>query len=633
MFISNFLSDRIFQVRFHRTMSDIFIQEEGVPQGAILSTTLFNIKINDIVKTLGLEIECSLYVDDFLICCRAPNTFAIETNLQRQIYRLEKWTLENGFTISLDKTVVMHFIPPKLGYKQRKENPDPYLVLGEHKIKVVEKTKFLGLIWDSKLNFKAHIEYLKKKCMKAMNILRVLAHSDWGADQSTLLHLYRALIRSKLDYGCIVYGSARKSYLEKLDPIQNNALRLCLGAFRSSPIDSLYVEANEPPLEYRRIKLTLQYGLKLKANPDIPSYEYVYPTNYTYKRCQRKSTNPPLRVRLQSLLDESGIGFDDVAVSEDLLDLPVWDITPVKCLTHLADYNKDDTLPYIFKHEFKFIEDQFLDFDHIYTDGSKSDEKVACAFVTKNGPISYRLPDNTSIFTAEAKAVERALQYIKTNPISKKFIVFTDSLSLIQSLQNTNLKNPLIGKILRNCNIVEKQGKDLYFCWVPSHCGIPGNEKADQAAKSAINNPIYHIDIPYTDKIPLIRNFLQTKWQTEWDKADDNKLHEIKPFLGPPLLINSSRKDQVILNRIRIGHTRLTHSYLMDKETLQNKPKCHFCTTNSNLTVEHFLIKCIHFTAIRFNYFNVSTMKQLFDDINSDKILGFLKETSLYNQI
>jgi len=57
--------------------------------------------------------------------------------------------------------------------------------------------------------------------MKAINLLRVLANTSWGADQSTLLHLYRALIRSKLDYGCIVYGSARPSYLKMLDPIHN----------------------------------------------------------------------------------------------------------------------------------------------------------------------------------------------------------------------------------------------------------------------------------------------------------------------------------------------------------------------------------------------------------------------------
>jgi len=63
-----------------------------------------------------------------------------------------------------------------------------------------------------------------------LNLLRVVAHTSWGADQQTLLHVYRSLVRSKLDYGCIIYGSARGSYLQMLDPVQNHALRLCLGA-------------------------------------------------------------------------------------------------------------------------------------------------------------------------------------------------------------------------------------------------------------------------------------------------------------------------------------------------------------------------------------------------------------------
>ena len=79
-----------------------------------------------------------------------------------------------------------------------------------------------------------------------LNLLLVLVHTSWAADQETLLHLYRSLIRSKLDYGCIVYGSARGSYLRLLDPIQNHALRLCLGAYRTSLASSLRVEANEP---------------------------------------------------------------------------------------------------------------------------------------------------------------------------------------------------------------------------------------------------------------------------------------------------------------------------------------------------------------------------------------------------
>ena len=74
-----------------------------------------------------------------------------------------------------------------------------------------------------------------------------------GADRTTLLKLYRSLVRSKLDYGCIIYGSARKSYLQMLDPIQNQGLRLALGAFRTYPVASLYVE---PSLYSRKEKLS-----------------------------------------------------------------------------------------------------------------------------------------------------------------------------------------------------------------------------------------------------------------------------------------------------------------------------------------------------------------------------------------
>jgi len=79
--------------------------------------------------------------------------------------------------------------------------------------------------------------------MKALNLLRVVAHKDWGADCATLLKLYRSHVRSKLDHGCVVYGSAWKSVLESLNCVQNAALGTCLGAFRTLPVSSLRVEA------------------------------------------------------------------------------------------------------------------------------------------------------------------------------------------------------------------------------------------------------------------------------------------------------------------------------------------------------------------------------------------------------
>ena len=69
-FISNFLSNREFKVRVNSTLSDPFEQEMGVPQGSILSVTLFSIKINSLAQVLKDNIDGSLYVDDFLICYR-----------------------------------------------------------------------------------------------------------------------------------------------------------------------------------------------------------------------------------------------------------------------------------------------------------------------------------------------------------------------------------------------------------------------------------------------------------------------------------------------------------------------------------------------------------------------------------
>ena len=71
---------------------------------------------------------------------------------------------------------------------------------------------------------------------------------DCGADRSVLMRIYCSFVCSRLEYGCAVFSSACKSYLKKLEPIQNQGLRICLEAFRTSPIQSLYVEANEPPL-------------------------------------------------------------------------------------------------------------------------------------------------------------------------------------------------------------------------------------------------------------------------------------------------------------------------------------------------------------------------------------------------
>ena len=178
-------------------------------------------------------------------------------NFNVVLRKIEEWCTENGFKFSPAKTVCVHF------HNKRGMLPEPNLILTGKKIRVVRETKFLGVVFDQKLSFIPHLKALKCTCLKALDIIQVVSNQEWGADKSVLLRLYRSLVRSKLDYGCIVYGSARPSYIKMLDTIHHQGLRLALGALRTSPVESLYVEAGELPLKHRRIKLSLQYVTKI----------------------------------------------------------------------------------------------------------------------------------------------------------------------------------------------------------------------------------------------------------------------------------------------------------------------------------------------------------------------------------
>ena len=205
---------------------------------------------------------------------------------------------------------------------------DPVLELDGDPIQFVQEAKFLGLIWDTRLTFEPHIKYLKAQCQKSLNILKVLSRTEWGADQTTLLKLYRSLVRSKLDYGCIVYGSAANTTLAKLDPVHNQGLRLSLGAFRSSPVESLYVEAHESPLKIRREKLALQYALRLTVNQENPAYDVVFHPKHQDLYENKESATDSFGIHCQKLLEKANIDVEEIAINS-IPDVPIRDSEPV----------------------------------------------------------------------------------------------------------------------------------------------------------------------------------------------------------------------------------------------------------------------------------------------------------------
>ena len=106
-------------------------------------------------------------------------------------------------------------------------------------------------------------------------------------------------------------------------------------------------------------------------------------------------------------------------------------------------------MTHIFKTEFLEIKSTYKYHISIYTDSSKQHEKVACAVIYQDFTDSIRLPDNSSTFTAEAKAIAIALYHIRDQS-EKQFIIYSDSISVISSFKNLDHLSSIIHQILKN---------------------------------------------------------------------------------------------------------------------------------------------------------------------------------------
>ena len=124
-------------------------------------------------------VHSSLYVDDFSISLSAARMPLIERKLQLSINRISRWASECGFRLSASKTVVMHFC------RLCSVHPDPDLYLAHWHISCEETTRYLGLLFDSRLTWVPHLRSIKAACQKALSLLRLLAHTSWGVDRDT----------------------------------------------------------------------------------------------------------------------------------------------------------------------------------------------------------------------------------------------------------------------------------------------------------------------------------------------------------------------------------------------------------------------------------------------------------------
>lgn len=273
----SFLRERTFSVKVDGTNSRICIIECGVPQGGVLSPTLFQLYINDLPLTQNSGEITILFADDIAFIKRYKYKLnnklianaKIQAEKESQIFlnTLEKWMNDWRLTLAPKKCNQITFSKAK-----STNNDEMNIKLYDQPITSENNPKFLGIVFDVRLNFAAHLQAVKKKVGDRVNLLKILSYDKtWRLPEKVLVKMYKSLVLSVLDYASITTGACSEKTLDDYETIQNNCLRIILKKKLTDkiPCQELREKAGVSTIGIRHKKLMLDYyeGAIVTENP------------------------------------------------------------------------------------------------------------------------------------------------------------------------------------------------------------------------------------------------------------------------------------------------------------------------------------------------------------------------------
>lgn len=582
--IKDFLSERTFQVKIGAELSVHCLQENGTPQGSVISPLLFLIMINDIPRGDGTEM--SLFADDSALFAEGVNLKTLQVRAQRSLDQIHRWCDENGFKISTAKTTAVVFS------NSRQRAGEVKLMIQGKKIEVNTTAKFLGVIFDCRMTWAPHIDYVITKCRKRLGLLRSVSGNKWGANKKALLMLYRALIRPILDYGAVAFCTASDSQLKRMEIIQAQALRICCGAAHGTATTAVQNECGEMPLHLRWLGDSVKQGVNIVTSKDHVA-EDAMKDHWTLHWGKFQDGKQPLLLRTSEFFNTmfqecKGPAFQNA---------PPWKNGRIRVdLSLTRSIDKKTVSPEIQKMLSLEVIDTYRSHTHIYTDGSKHEDTAAAAVVIPE--VGYRrilrLADSSSVYATELTAIRDAIDWICQNRTTSRnrFAIFTDSLSAAESVkaQRSDSRPTLMTEVLESINRLGSG--DVTVVWIPSHVGIRGNEEADSAAKEGLHLPTVNSTtyIERQEIIAKINRYVVDKWQKEYtDNPKGAFYKQIEPLVSTRIkYTDTPRRQEVQMSRLRLGRVLLNQwLHIMN---LHPDGKCEECDVPD--TIDHLLLEC-----------------------------------------
>ena len=587
----------------------------GTPQGGVISPIAWNVACESLIQLFPDEgrVKIVMYADDTILLISGADTLEMIKIMQKAIDRVLQWGREHQLQFAPSKTESIWFT------RKQKFNVKtlPMLQVENYKVEYKDVVRYLGVWFDSGLYWTEHLNIKINAAKRLLLKVRNAAGKLWGLSPSNSIWFYRAIVRSMLTYGSIVWSRVTEGEgaRKKLTKLQRLAL-MSMGHYRrGTPTAGLELVTYTIPLWLHIKQEAALAHIRTKHLVKIPREELLV-------------FNKPKTTGHRQFLET--FSLDIKFKSQDCDNIP-----------QFMDWNKSFIL------DEKSFADGNTNFNQeltMFTDGSKDTRgRTGSGLVVYDAErriicqMHWHLGRYISVFQSELYAIKKAVQYLCRYTGSKRTVtIYADSKAALQALNSHRVYSEQVRSILLYFKEAAKRNT-ITLKWVKAHNDNEGNDIADQLAKQGAA-----ADDALAEDVPLIsaqsiradfRKCVVNKWKEWWQNLPTCR--QTKHFFPSPnkklssQLAKGNRRMYSCIVQLITGHNYMNrHNAIVDGTYPDAEAaQCSKCQKGEESTY-HIVTECEAYATQRLSCFKRLEMTPPYK-FKGIQLMAFLRACSI----